>query len=181
APGGGFRGAAASRPRDQSPHAALQPGGPHRHAPARAAVARRRSDGIHARVAGAERRARSGAAGAARGSHRAAAPGAASRGRRRAAGARSGPGGGAEQPDPWAAPAAHRLNMRLACRSGRLGTENAFTVLAEVLRLEREGRDVINLGIGDPDFDTPENVKQAAVAALRANHTHYSPSAGILP
>jgi aspartate/methionine/tyrosine aminotransferase len=69
--------------------------------------------------------------------------------------------------------------MRLARRSGRLGTENAFSVLAEVQRLEREGRDIVNLGIGDPDFSTPKNVKEAAAAALAADHTHYSPSAGI--
>src|SRR5438045_1324746 len=69
--------------------------------------------------------------------------------------------------------------MNLARRAELLGTENAFSVLAEVQRLAREGRDVVNLGIGDPDFDTPDNVKGAAVAALQQNRTHYSPSAGI--
>src|SRR5437763_4595590 len=71
--------------------------------------------------------------------------------------------------------------MKLAQRAARLGTENAFTVLAEVQRLAKAGRDVVNLGIGDPDFDTPANVKQAAIVALEANRTHYSPSAGIPP
>jgi aspartate aminotransferase len=71
--------------------------------------------------------------------------------------------------------------MLLAERADCLGTENAFTVLAEVERLTRDGRDIVNLGIGDPDFDTPSNIKRAAMAALEANETHYSPSAGILP
>lgn len=71
--------------------------------------------------------------------------------------------------------------MRLAERARRLGTENAFTVLAEVQKLERQGRSVVNLGIGDPDFDTPGNVKQAAIRALEGNRTHYSPSAGVPP
>src|SRR5437763_579563 len=70
--------------------------------------------------------------------------------------------------------------MNLARRAEWLGTENAFSVLAEVQRLARDGRDVVNLGIGDPDFDTPDNVKGAAVAALQQNRTHYSPSAGVL-
>jgi aspartate/methionine/tyrosine aminotransferase len=69
--------------------------------------------------------------------------------------------------------------MKLAQRAAWLGTENAFSVLAEVQRLARDGRDVVNLGIGDPDFDTPENIKGAAAAALQQNRTHYSPSAGI--
>jgi aspartate aminotransferase len=71
--------------------------------------------------------------------------------------------------------------MKLAQRTARLGTENAFTVLEEVQCLIRQGHDVVNLGIGDPDFDTPGHVKAAAVRALDANRTHYSPSAGILP
>jgi aspartate/methionine/tyrosine aminotransferase len=60
-----------------------------------------------------------------------------------------------------------------------LGTENAFTVLAEVQKLAATGRDIVSLGIGDPDFDTPVNVREAAKRALDAGRTHYGPSAGI--
>src|SRR5688500_16972134 len=60
----------------------------------------------------------------------------------------------------------------------RLGTENAFTVLAEVQKLVAAGRDIVSLGIGDPDFDTPAVVRDAAKRALDAGRTHYGPSAG---
>jgi aspartate/methionine/tyrosine aminotransferase len=60
----------------------------------------------------------------------------------------------------------------------RLGTENAFTVLAEVQKLAAAGRNIVSLGIGDPDFDTPENVREAAKRALDRGRTHYGPSAG---
>jgi len=69
--------------------------------------------------------------------------------------------------------------MKYAARMSRLGTENAFTVLNEVARLRAEGRDIVSLGIGDPDFDTPEVVRRAAQAALERGRTHYGPSAGI--
>ncbi|MEW6046497.1 MAG: pyridoxal phosphate-dependent aminotransferase [Bacillota bacterium] len=62
-----------------------------------------------------------------------------------------------------------------------VGTETAFEVLAEVKRLEAAGRRVYNFAIGEPDFNTPEHVKQAGIAAIRDNYTHYSPSAGIAP
>ena len=61
----------------------------------------------------------------------------------------------------------------------RLGTETAFSVLARAQELEREGRDVIHLEIGEPDFDTPHHVVEAGAAAMRAGHTHYCPSAGL--
>lgn len=61
----------------------------------------------------------------------------------------------------------------------RLGTETAFSVLARAKALEREGRDVIHLEIGEPDFDTPSHICDAAVEALREGETHYCPSAGI--
>nr|MBO2476544.1 aspartate aminotransferase [Bacillota bacterium] len=64
---------------------------------------------------------------------------------------------------------------------GQLGTETAFSVLAEVKRLEAQGRSVVNFAIGEPDFDTPEHIKQAGIDALQRNETHYSPSAGIMP
>ena len=67
----------------------------------------------------------------------------------------------------------------LASRMSLVGTETAFEVLAEVKRLEASGRRVYNFAIGEPDFNTPAHVKQAAIAAIRENHTHYSPSAGI--
>ncbi|MGV3719992.1 MAG: pyridoxal phosphate-dependent aminotransferase [Actinomycetota bacterium] len=69
--------------------------------------------------------------------------------------------------------------MKLAERMSLLGTENAFTVLAEVQKLAATGRDIVSLGIGDPDFDTPVNVREAAKRALDAGRTHYGPSAGI--
>ncbi len=69
--------------------------------------------------------------------------------------------------------------MELARRMSRLGTETAFEVLARARDLERQGRDVIHLEIGEPDFDTPENVVQAGIRALEAGATHYSPSPGI--
>ena len=71
--------------------------------------------------------------------------------------------------------------MKLAARLHNLGTENAFEVLNEVNRLKAAGRDIISFAIGEPDFDTPDNIKQAGIAALDNNFTHYSPSAGILP
>ena len=63
----------------------------------------------------------------------------------------------------------------------RIGEENAFAVLARATELARQGRDVINLGIGQPDFATPENVVEAAVKALRDGHHGYTPATGILP
>ena len=67
----------------------------------------------------------------------------------------------------------------LAASLERLGTETAFSVLAQAKQLEREGRDVIHLEIGEPDFDTPAHVCEAAAQAMRAGQTHYCPSAGI--
>jgi len=69
--------------------------------------------------------------------------------------------------------------VRLAGRMERLGTETAFSVLAKARALEAQGRDIIHLEIGEPDFDTPEHVVEAGCRALRAGHTHYTPSAGI--
>lgn len=68
--------------------------------------------------------------------------------------------------------------MKYAERMSRLGTENAFTVLAEIEKLRAAGKDVVSLGIGDPDFDTPANIREAAKRALDAGRTHYGPSAG---
>lgn len=71
--------------------------------------------------------------------------------------------------------------MKFANRMSRLGTETAFDVLAEVNKLKEQGRDIISFSIGEPDFDTPEHIKQAGMRAIEENHTHYSPSAGIRP
>ncbi len=61
----------------------------------------------------------------------------------------------------------------------RLGTETAFEVLSKAKALERKGRDIIHLEIGEPDFSTPPHIVEAAVDALRGGWTHYSPSAGL--
>jgi aspartate aminotransferase len=65
-------------------------------------------------------------------------------------------------------------------RMSRLGTETAFEVLARAKAMEAEGRDMVHLEIGEPDFDTPPNIVKAAVKALKSGFTHYGPSAGLL-
>src|SRR5438046_8799751 len=72
-----------------------------------------------------------------------------------------------------------QYELRLAERMSRLGTETAFEVLNKARALERQGRDIIHLEIGEPDFDTPRNVVEAGVDALRKGWTHYGPSAGL--
>jgi aspartate/methionine/tyrosine aminotransferase len=69
--------------------------------------------------------------------------------------------------------------MDFAERMSRLGTETAFEVLARAQALERQGRTVVHLEIGEPDFDTPGHIRQAAAAALEEGWTHYGPSAGL--
>jgi len=69
--------------------------------------------------------------------------------------------------------------LRLAGRMSRLGTETAFEVLNKARALERQGRNIVHLEIGEPDFDTPANVVEAGVNALRKGWTHYGPSAGL--
>ncbi len=71
--------------------------------------------------------------------------------------------------------------MKLAQRMSRLGTETAFEVLVRAKALEARGREVIHLEIGEPDFDTPSNIIEAACKALHSGYTHYVPSAGIPP
>ncbi|MCC6704530.1 MAG: pyridoxal phosphate-dependent aminotransferase, partial [Thermomicrobiales bacterium] len=68
--------------------------------------------------------------------------------------------------------------MKLATRMSRLGTETAFEVLVRARALEAQGKDVIHLEVGEPDFDTPQNVIEAGVDALRNGWTHYGPAAG---
>ena len=68
---------------------------------------------------------------------------------------------------------------RISRRGESLGTENAFVVLAEVNDLVRKGRDIVSFCIGQPDFPTPVNIQDAAIAAIRAGKHGYTPSAGI--
>ncbi len=67
----------------------------------------------------------------------------------------------------------------VAERMSRLGTETAFEVLARARALEAQGRNVVHLEIGEPDFDTPEHIRDAAKRALDEGYTHYGPSAGL--
>src|SRR3954451_16993613 len=69
--------------------------------------------------------------------------------------------------------------MRVAQRMSMIGTETAFEVSARARALEAQGRDIIHLQIGEPDFDTPANVREAAKRALDEGATHYAPYPGI--
>jgi len=69
--------------------------------------------------------------------------------------------------------------LRLAERMSRLGTESAFEVLVRARQLEAQGKEIIHLEIGEPDFSTPPNIVEAAARALREGWTHYGPSAGL--
>jgi len=69
--------------------------------------------------------------------------------------------------------------MRLSQRMARLGTETAFEVLVRARALEAQGRNIVHLEIGEPDFDTPAHITEAALVALRGGATHYGPAAGI--
>ena len=70
--------------------------------------------------------------------------------------------------------------MEFADRMDRLGTESAFEVLAKAKGLEAQGRDIVHLEIGQPDFITPTNICDAAFKAMKDGHTGYGPSAGLL-
>jgi len=72
-----------------------------------------------------------------------------------------------------------KSELKLAERMSRLGTETAFEVLVRARALERQGKDIVHLEIGEPDFDTPANIVEAAVDALHKGWTHYGPSAGL--
>lgn len=69
--------------------------------------------------------------------------------------------------------------MKLADRMGLLGTETAFLMLAKAKALEAQGRSIIHLEIGEPDFDTPRHIIDAAIKALNEGQTHYNPAPGI--
>src|SRR6202142_1508008 len=74
---------------------------------------------------------------------------------------------------------ATQYELHLAQRMSRLGTETAFEVLNKARALERAGKKIIHLEIGEPDFDTPANIVEAGIDALRKGWTHYGPSAGL--
>jgi aspartate/methionine/tyrosine aminotransferase len=74
---------------------------------------------------------------------------------------------------------APQFELRLAERMSRLGTETAFEVLNRARALEQQGKDIIHLEIGEPDFDTPSNIVNSGIEALRSGWTHYGPSAGL--
>jgi aspartate/methionine/tyrosine aminotransferase len=71
--------------------------------------------------------------------------------------------------------------LKTAAAIARLRTESAFAVLARATQLEAEGRSVINLGIGQPDFQTPPHIVEAAIKALSDGHHGYTPAGGIAP
>src|SRR6201988_1027777 len=71
--------------------------------------------------------------------------------------------------------------LRTMAAFDRIGEENAFAVLARANALIAQGRDIINLGIGQPDFRTPEHIVEAAIKALRDGPHGYTPATGIPP
>jgi aspartate/methionine/tyrosine aminotransferase len=70
-------------------------------------------------------------------------------------------------------------DLHFAQSLSRLGTESAFIVLARAQKLAAEGRDIINLGIGQPDFRTPDHIVEAGIKALRDGHHGYTPANGL--
>jgi len=73
------------------------------------------------------------------------------------------------------------MTLHVVPSFARIGEENAFAVLARATELQRQGKGIINLGIGQPDFPTPDHIVEAAVKALRDGHHGYTPANGILP
>jgi aspartate/methionine/tyrosine aminotransferase len=71
--------------------------------------------------------------------------------------------------------------MKTIAAFDRIGEENAFAVLARASTLAAQGRDIISLGIGQPDFRTPDHIAEAAIKAIRDGHHGYTPAVGILP
>jgi aspartate/methionine/tyrosine aminotransferase len=71
--------------------------------------------------------------------------------------------------------------MKFARRMDDIGTETAFEVLAKARKLEAQGRNIVHLEIGEPDFPTPPNIVEAAEKALRDGYTHYTPAGGLMP
>src|SRR5690242_21802413 len=73
------------------------------------------------------------------------------------------------------------MPMKTIANFNRIGEENAFAVLARATELAGQGRDIINLGIGQPDFRTPDHIVEAAIKALLDGHHGYTPATGIKP
>ncbi len=71
--------------------------------------------------------------------------------------------------------------MKVSKKIINLETESAFAILAKATKLSSEGKDIINLGIGQPDFATPKNIQEAGIKAIKDGHHGYTPSNGILP
>src|SRR5437899_11003159 len=71
--------------------------------------------------------------------------------------------------------------MKFARRMSEIGTETAFEVLAKARKLEAQGRNIVHLEIGEPDFPTPPNIVEAAERAIRDGVTHYTPAGGLVP
>jgi aspartate/methionine/tyrosine aminotransferase len=71
------------------------------------------------------------------------------------------------------------VTIKFAERMSRLGTEGAFEVLARARKLEAEGKKIVHLEIGEPDFATPDNIIEAGISALQNGYTHYTPASGI--
>jgi aspartate/methionine/tyrosine aminotransferase len=71
--------------------------------------------------------------------------------------------------------------MKFARRMDEIGTETAFEVLAKARKLEAQGRNIVHLEIGEPDFPTPPNIVEAAQKALKDGYTHYTPAGGLMP
>ena len=72
------------------------------------------------------------------------------------------------------------MTIKFAERMSRLGTEGAFEVLAKARRLEADGKRIVHLEIGEPDFATPDNIIEAGISALQNGFTHYTPASGIM-
>ena len=71
--------------------------------------------------------------------------------------------------------------LNLSRRARELGTENAFVVLGEVEKLVADGKEIVSFCIGQPDFPTPDNIRDAAIQSIRDGKTGYTPSPGIAP
>ena len=72
------------------------------------------------------------------------------------------------------------MTIKFAERMSRLGTEGAFEVLAKARRLEADGKHIVHLEIGEPDFATPDNIVEAGISAIQEGYTHYTPASGIM-
>jgi len=72
------------------------------------------------------------------------------------------------------------VTIKFAERMSRLGTEGAFEVLAKARRLEADGKHIVHLEIGEPDFATPDNIVEAGISAIQEGYTHYTPASGIM-